>query len=116
MVSVLDADRIAFLRETFACSADIAASIGRRANDRRYPTAAIILKQGDRADATFLMVIGRAHAMSYGSDGQAVLLHEIRARRFLRRTGPMPAPEDADGGRGRSGARLGVPAPAIFWR
>jgi CRP/FNR family cyclic AMP-dependent transcriptional regulator len=95
VVSALDADRITFLRETFACSAEIAASIGRRASDRRYPVAAIILKQGDRAEATFLMVIGRAHAMSYGSDGQVVLLHEFARGDFFGALAD-PAPEDAD--------------------
>jgi len=97
VISALDADRIAFLRETFACSADVAASIGRRASDRRYPTAAIILKQGDRADATFLMVLGRAHAMSYGSDGQVVLLHEFARGDFFGALAlTEPTPEDAD--------------------
>ncbi|MEJ0024879.1 MAG: Crp/Fnr family transcriptional regulator [Rhizomicrobium sp.] len=86
---------LAFLRETFGCPADVAASIGRRAIDRRYPLSAIILRQGDRADATYLLVIGRAHAVTYGGEGQAVLLREFLRGDFFGALAE-PAPEDAD--------------------
>ena len=74
---VPDGDLQAFLRQVFGCSADVAASIGGRANDRRYPARVVILKQGDSNAATFLMMAGRAHALSYGVEGQTVLLHEF---------------------------------------
>jgi CRP-like cAMP-binding protein len=65
-----------FLETVFACSAETAANIGKRATDRRYPLRAVIIKQGDRAGSTFLLVEGRAHALSYGLEGRLVLLHE----------------------------------------
>jgi len=86
---------LAFFRETFGCPPDVAASIGRRAIDRRYPLSAIILRQGDRADATYLVVIGRAHAMTYGGEGQTVLLREFLRGDFFGALAE-PAPEDAD--------------------
>jgi len=86
---------LAFFRETFGCPPDVAASIGRRAADRRYPLSAIILRQGDRADATYLVVIGRAHAMTYGGEGQTVLLREFLRGDFFGALAE-PAPEDAD--------------------
>jgi CRP/FNR family transcriptional regulator, cyclic AMP receptor protein len=86
-----------FLQDIFACSGDVAVCIGRRAIDRRYPVRAIILKQGDRADATFLLVAGRAHALIYGPDGQVVLLHELLSGDFFGAiVSPEPEPEDAD--------------------
>ena len=86
---------LAFLRETFGCPADVAASIAKRAADRRYPLNAIILRQGDRANATYLLVIGRAHAMTYGGEGQAVLLREFLRGDFFGALSEA-APEDAD--------------------
>lgn len=38
----------------------------------------MLLRQGDRAASAFLLVLGRAHALLYGADGQLVLLHEYR--------------------------------------
>lgn len=97
MGPALDADLLAFLQGTFACSAEIAASIGRRAMDRRFPVSAIILKQGDAADATYLLVLGRAHALTYGSEGQVVMLHEFERGDFFGALSlSEPVPEDAD--------------------
>ena len=53
-----------FLQKVFACSADIADGIARRAIERLYPLKAVILKQGDEASATFLLVAGRAQELS----------------------------------------------------
>ncbi|HEY0301435.1 MAG TPA: Crp/Fnr family transcriptional regulator [Rhizomicrobium sp.] len=92
-----DKDLLSFLQETFACPADIAASIGRRAQDKRYPVSAVILKQGDRADATYLLVFGRAHALSYGAEGQVVMLHEFARGDFFGALSlAEPVPEEAD--------------------
>jgi CRP/FNR family cyclic AMP-dependent transcriptional regulator len=94
---LLEASILAFFQEIFACPTDVAQSIGRRAIDRRYPMHAIILKQGDHASATYLLVLGRAQATTYGADGQAVILREFERGDFF---GALalgePAPEDAD--------------------
>jgi CRP/FNR family cyclic AMP-dependent transcriptional regulator len=92
-----DADLQAFLRGVFACSAEAAASIGARASVRRYPARAVILKQGERAEITFLMIAGKAHALTCGPDGQLVLLHEFHAGDFFGAVAQVdPAPEDAE--------------------
>ncbi len=65
------------LRRIFGCSPEIAASIGARASDRSFPVRATLLRQGDRADQTWLLLTGRARALLYGLDGQMVLLHEF---------------------------------------
>jgi CRP-like cAMP-binding protein len=93
----LDADLNAFLQKTLGCSADVAASIGRRAVERRYPVRAIIIRQGDRIDATFLLVAGRVHALSFGADGHLVLVHEFLAGDFfgaVAQAEPLPADTD----------------------
>ena len=97
MGSALDVNLYEFLQDVFACSADVAASIGRRAIDRRYPVRAIVLKQGDRASATFLVVAGRAHALAYRLEGQIVLLNEFLPGDFFGAiANAEPEPEDAD--------------------
>lgn len=86
-----------FYQALFACSADVAGSIGRRAIERSYPVRATIVKQGDATDATFLMVHGRAHALTYGIEGQSVLLHEFLPGDFFGVvTQADIQPEDAD--------------------
>jgi CRP-like cAMP-binding protein len=93
----LDTDLTVFLQKTFGCSPEIAASIGRRCVERRYPVRAIIIKQGDRIDATFLLVAGRVHALSFGTDGQLVLVHEFLAGDFfgaVAQAEPLPADTD----------------------
>lgn len=93
----MDTNLLSFLQDTFACPADVAASIGRRVIDRRYPTSAVILKQGDRAAATYLLVLGRAHALTYGNEGQVVMLHEFQRGDFFGALAlTEPQPEDAD--------------------
>ena len=97
MGSDLDVSLREFLQSVFACSADVAASISRRATDHRYSVRAIILKQGDRAGATFLLVAGRAHALVYGLEGQVALLHEFLPGDFFGAiANAEPEPEDAD--------------------
>jgi len=95
MSPILDTGLHKFLQDIFICSEEVAASIGRRAIDRRYPLRAILLKQGDRADATFLLVTGRAHALIYGLEGQVALLHEYLPGDFFGAIANAE-PEDAD--------------------
>lgn len=86
-----------FLQNVFACSADIADGIARRAVERLYPLKAVILKQGDEAGATFLLMAGRAHALTYGLEGQMVLLYEFLPGDFFGAIAETaPAPEEAD--------------------
>jgi CRP-like cAMP-binding protein len=86
-----------FLQQVFACAPDIADSIARRSIDRLYPLKAVILKQGDEAGSTFLLVAGRAHALSYGLEGQMVLLYELLPGDFFGVIAETePAPEAAD--------------------
>jgi CRP/FNR family cyclic AMP-dependent transcriptional regulator len=86
-----------YLQAFFACSTDVAASIGRRAIDRSYPVRALILKQGDRPDATFLMLLGRAQALTHRVDGHVVLLHEYLPGDFFGVIAQeAPAQEKAD--------------------
>lgn len=86
-----------FLQTVFGCSPDIANIIGRAAVERRYREQATILKQGDRAEATYLLVSGRAHALIYSSQGQLALLHEYLPGDFFGAiANPTPEPEEAD--------------------
>lgn len=85
------------MQEVFSCSGEIATSIGKRAIDRRFPVRAILLNQGDRASATFLLVTGRAQALTYGQEGDVILLREfVRGDFFGAIALAEPAPEDAD--------------------
>jgi CRP/FNR family transcriptional regulator, cyclic AMP receptor protein len=86
-----------FLRETFGCSTDTAMSICLHVHERRYPLRATIVKQGDRATMTFLLVDGRVHALAYTPEGQTVLLQEFLSGDFfgaIVETRPEPAAAD----------------------
>lgn len=86
-----------FLRGVFRCSAEVAQSIAKRAKEKPYPVKAVILKQGDRAAAAFLLMTGRAHALNFGLDGQLVLLREFLPGDFFGAiVGMESAPELAD--------------------
>lgn len=86
-----------FLQTVFLCSPEVAQSIGKRALDRRFPVDALLLNQGDRAGSTFLLVAGRAHALTYGLGGQVVLLREFLPGDFFGAIAlAEPAPEDAN--------------------
>jgi CRP/FNR family cyclic AMP-dependent transcriptional regulator len=92
-----DGDIHRFLQKVFLCSPDVAASIGKRAQERRFAVRAILLKQGDKAGATFLLVTGRAHALTYGVEGQVVLLREFLPGDFFGAVALTdPTPEEAD--------------------
>jgi CRP-like cAMP-binding protein len=65
------------LQRIFACSKNVAETIARRANERRYAMRAVIVKQDDRPDAAFLLLVGRAEALAYGLGGQVVLVHDF---------------------------------------
>ena len=91
------ANHQAFLQKTFDCSGDIAASIAGRAQGRAFPARAVILRQGESAGATFLLVDGRAHALLYAMEGQVVLLHEfLPGDLFGAIACERPEPEEAE--------------------
>jgi CRP/FNR family cyclic AMP-dependent transcriptional regulator len=66
------------LKQIFGCRDEVALSIARRANDRRFPVRSAMVKQGDLTVATYLLVAGRAQALACGHEGQLVLLHEYQ--------------------------------------
>jgi len=72
-----------FLKDILRCSAELAGTIAARAKSRKYPMHAIIIKQGDRSGAAFLLVAGFAHALKYGAEGQMMLLREFRYGDFF---------------------------------
>jgi CRP-like cAMP-binding protein len=66
-----------FVSAVFACPADVAEQVTHRGRLRSFARAAIILRQGDWLTLTFLLLVGRAHALLYAAEGQMVLLHEF---------------------------------------
>ncbi|HWD27967.1 MAG TPA: Crp/Fnr family transcriptional regulator [Rhizomicrobium sp.] len=73
----------AFLRRVFACSAEVAAHVHGRANEKPFASGMQILAQGDENSTTYLLSAGRAHALTYGIEGQRVLLQEFIAGDFF---------------------------------
>jgi CRP-like cAMP-binding protein len=64
---------------------------------RHYPFRSTILRQGDRATTSWLIVLGRAHALLYGAEGQMVLLHEFGPGDLFGALGDLaPTPDAAD--------------------
>jgi CRP-like cAMP-binding protein len=87
----------AFIRETLACSDEIAATIFGRGTVRAYPPHATIVRQGEKAAAAYLLTLGRAHALLYSLEGQMVLLCEYRPGDLFGALGELdPAPEEAE--------------------
>lgn len=85
------------LRGVFGCSDDLAGQIYLRGKVRDYERRVTIVRRGDQVATLYVVVDGRAHALVYSFDGQAVLLHEYRSGDFF---GAMSAPysvtHDAD--------------------
>lgn len=86
----------AFLRETFACSEEIAGNIFVRGTVRAFLPHATIVQEGEKAAAAYLLTQGRAHALLYSVEGQVVLLCEYRPGDLFGALGELdPAPEEA---------------------
>jgi CRP-like cAMP-binding protein len=95
--SCADQDLQGFLQSLLSCTAEVAASIAGRAKQKAYPVRAVIIKQGDRSGATFLLVAGRAHAVKYGVEGQMVLLRQFQTGDFFGAIAQtVSAPEDTE--------------------
>ncbi|HYG47990.1 MAG TPA: Crp/Fnr family transcriptional regulator [Allosphingosinicella sp.] len=95
--SLPEQDVRAFIRETFGCSDEIAGYVFVRGAVRVYPAHAVIIRQGEKAAAAFLLTQGRAHALLYSVEGQLVLLCEYRAGDLFGALGELdPSPEEAE--------------------
>lgn len=68
----------AIVARAFACSPEIAALILGKGRIRSFSVQGTIVRQGDQVTAAFLLLLGRAHALLYTADGQAILLQEYR--------------------------------------
>lgn len=79
----------------FDCSSDLAGHILLRGRLRQYEGRAIIVRQSERISTLYVIITGRAHAILYSLDGQAVLLQEYRPGDFFGGP-PYSATHDAD--------------------
>ncbi|HEX8626535.1 MAG TPA: Crp/Fnr family transcriptional regulator [Allosphingosinicella sp.] len=83
-----------FIRETFGCSPEIAGYVFVRGTVRAWPPQAVILRQGEKASAAYLLTQGRANALRYSLEGQMILLYEYRPGDLFGALGELdPAPE-----------------------
>jgi CRP/FNR family cyclic AMP-dependent transcriptional regulator len=86
-----------FIRETFACSDEIATTIFTRGVVRTFAPHATIVRQGEEATAAYLLTLGRAHARLFSVEGQMVLLCEYRPGDLFGALGELdPAPQEAE--------------------
>lgn len=86
----------AFIRDTFACSDEIAATIVGRGTVRAYGPNSTIVRQGERAAAAYLLTLGRAHARLYSFEGQMVVLYEYRQGDLFGALDEIDPPEEAE--------------------
>ncbi|HEX8261892.1 MAG TPA: Crp/Fnr family transcriptional regulator [Allosphingosinicella sp.] len=92
-----DQDVREFIRETFGCSDEIAGYVFARGTVRAWPPQSVIVREGEKAAATYLLTQGRAHALLYSLEGQVVLLFEYRPGDLFGALGELdPAPEEAE--------------------
>lgn len=85
------------LSAVFGCSEELAEQIMGRGRVRHYEMRRTIVNRGDHIATLFVIVAGRAHALVYSIEGQAVLLHEyLRGDLFGPVTSPYSAIHDAD--------------------
>ena len=85
------------LRRVFNCSEELADQILLHGRLRRYDARLHIANCGDRISTLCVIVDGRAHALVYSVEGQAVLLQEYRSGDlFGVMSAPYAATQDAD--------------------
>ena len=85
------------LGSVFGCSLELAGQIRLRGKIRQYELRATIVRRGDRVSTLYVVIAGRAHAIVYSVDGQAVLLDEYRSGDFFGATSsPRSATHEAD--------------------
>jgi len=81
----------------FDCSIELAGHIFGRGRRREFHGRATIVRRGDQVSTLYVVVDGRAHAIVYSLEGQAVLLHEYRQGDFFGAVSPpYSATHDAD--------------------
>jgi CRP-like cAMP-binding protein len=81
----------------FDCSIELAGHILLRGRRREFHGRATIVRRGERVSTLYVVISGRAHAIVYSLDGQAVLLHEYRSGDFFGAVSPpYSASHDAD--------------------
>jgi CRP-like cAMP-binding protein len=73
---MLDTGLTEFLRGVFACSPAVAEGIATRGKLRSFHQGMAILRQGEPASATHLVVTGLTQAVFYGRDGHSLLVSE----------------------------------------
>ena len=81
----------------FDCSIELAGHILVRGRRREFHARATIVRRGDQVSTLYVVVAGRAHAILYSLEGQAVLLQEYRSGDFFGAVSPpYSATHDAD--------------------
>jgi CRP-like cAMP-binding protein len=88
-----DANVCGLLCRVFDCAEDLADQILLRGRLRQYAARVTIVNRGDRISTLYVVIDGRAHALVYSIEGQAVLLHEYRSGDLF---GVMSSPYSAD--------------------
>jgi CRP-like cAMP-binding protein len=92
-----DGNVCALLCRVFDCPEELADQILLRGRLRRYGARITIVNRGDRISTLYVVIDGRAHALVYSMEGQAVLLHEYRSGDlFGVMSAPYAAAHDAD--------------------
>lgn len=79
----MDEEVCRLLCGVFDCPIDLAGHIFLRGRLRDYEMRAALVRSGDRISTLYVIVDGRAHAVVYSIEGQAVLLHEYRSGDFF---------------------------------
>jgi CRP-like cAMP-binding protein len=95
--ALLPDELTASLQALFDCPGEAAEALRRRATERRAGARDLILRQGDGAGEAFVLLRGRAQALSYGSEGQLTLVQEYGPGDVFGALGPADPPAcDAD--------------------
>ena len=86
-----------FIRETFACSDEIATTVFARGNVRVYAPHAVIVRQDEAAASAYLLTFGRAHARRFSFEGHMIVVCEYHPGDLFGAVGKIdPAPAQAE--------------------
>ncbi len=81
----------------FGCSSEVADQVVRCGRVRQFEHHAVILRQGDWLSLAYLLLLGRAQALLYSTEGQLILLHDFRPGDLFGAIGELdPIRQDAD--------------------
>jgi CRP-like cAMP-binding protein len=84
-----------FIRETFACSDEIAGYVFARGVARTFAAQAMIIRQGESAATAYLLTYGRAHALRFSLEGRTVQICEFHPGDLFG-GGVDPLPDEAE--------------------